>query len=133
MVNRLRFSGRVECPVSVHLLWRVNDRNGGAKLALVHDAADVRRHISIQRLRRPESVRLSFRAQCLIYSSLGVSKRRVKTMKSDKPPLKVEQIEAQFRAQYPTYQYHFVEFFTEGTVRGKIGLPLRGRAASRTG
>lgn len=34
-------------------------------------------------------------------------------MKSDKPPLKVEQIEAQFRAQYPTYQYHFVEFFTE--------------------
>ncbi len=34
-------------------------------------------------------------------------------MKSDKAPLKVEQIEAQFRTQYPTYQYHFVEFFTE--------------------
>lgn len=34
-------------------------------------------------------------------------------MKSDKAPLKVEQIEAQFRAQYPAYQYHFVEFFTE--------------------
>lgn len=34
-------------------------------------------------------------------------------MKSEKAPLKVEQIEAQFRAQYPTYQYYFVEFFTE--------------------
>ena len=29
MVNRLRFSGRVEFPVSVHLLWRANDRNEG--------------------------------------------------------------------------------------------------------
>jgi DNA-binding MarR family transcriptional regulator len=34
-------------------------------------------------------------------------------MNSDKEPLKIEQVEAQFRAQYPTYQYHFVEFFTE--------------------
>ena len=34
-------------------------------------------------------------------------------MKSETEPPKIEQIEAQFRAQYPTYQYYFVEFFTE--------------------
>lgn len=34
-------------------------------------------------------------------------------MKPDKEQPKLERVEAKFRAHYPTYQYHFVEFFTE--------------------
>ncbi|MCZ8375821.1 MAG: helix-turn-helix domain-containing protein [Beijerinckiaceae bacterium] len=34
-------------------------------------------------------------------------------MKPEAEPLTAEQIEARFKARYATYQYHFVEFFTE--------------------